>query len=84
MVLPDTIEERLAGLVRREEVIDGTLYVVYRIPGQEFIVFKYDKALVDSFPMTQEEKELGVRLCLEARMKDPPWFGDVLTPFMFR
>jgi hypothetical protein len=34
--------------------------------------------------MTQEEKELGVRLCLEARMKDPPWFGDVPTPFMFR
>jgi hypothetical protein len=28
--------------------------------------------------MTDEEKELGLKLCLEARLKGSVWFGDIL------
>jgi hypothetical protein len=80
MVMTGTIEEKLAQLVRTEEEISGTLYVVYRIPGHPWHLFKYDKALVDSFPMTQEEKDLGIRLCLEARVNKSVWFGSILDP----
>ena len=82
MILRGTMEEKLVQLVRTEEVIDGTTYVVYRISGYDFHLFKYDKALVDSFPMKPEEKELGIRLCLEARIKTSVWFGSILDPIL--
>lgn len=80
MVIPGTMEEKMAWLTAAEEMIDGRLYLVYRIKGYPFILFKWDVELLDSFPMTEEEKELGVRLCLEARLKDNVWFGDILNP----
>ena len=80
MVIPGTMEEKMAMLTAAEERIDGRLYIVYRIKGYPFVLFKWDVELLDSFPMTEEEKELGVRLCLEARLKNDVWFGDILNP----
>ena len=80
MVIPGTMEEKMDWLRASEERIDGRFYLVYRIKGYPFILFKWDVELLDSFPMTEEEKELGVRLCLEARLKNNVWFGDILNP----
>lgn len=80
MVLPGTLEEKLASLVKSEEEIDGTTFVIYRIPGYDFHLFKYDKALADSFPMKDEEKELGIRLCLETRVKNNVRLGSIIEP----
>jgi hypothetical protein len=39
-------------------------WILQGVKGYPFILFKWDVELLDSFPMTEEEKELGVRLCL--------------------
>ena len=80
MVIRGTMEEKMKSLTVAEERIDGRRFLVYRIKGYQFILFKYDVELLDSFPMTEEEKELGVRLCLEARLKHNVWYGDILNP----
>lgn len=80
MVILGTMEEKMRFLTVAEDRIDGRLFLVYRIKGYPFILFKYDVELLDSFPMTEEEKDLGVRLCLEARLKNNVWFGDILNP----
>ena len=74
------MEEKMNWLIASEEKNDGRLYRVYRIKGYSFVLFKCDVELLDSFPMTEEEKELGLRLCLEARLKNNVWFGDILNP----
>lgn len=80
MVIRGTMEEKMKSLTVAEDRIDGRLFLVYRIIGYPFILFKFDVELLDSFPMTEEEKDLAVRLCLEARLKNNVWFGDILNP----
>lgn len=80
MVILGTMEEKMKSLTVAEDRIDGRLFLVYRIKGHPYILFKYDVELLNSFPMSEEEKDLGVRLCLEARLKNSVWCGDILNP----
>lgn len=80
MVIPGTMAEKLKYVTSAEEMIDGRTFLVYRIKGHPFILFKVDVELLKSFPMPEEEKDLGVSLCLEARLKNNVWFGDILNP----
>jgi len=52
-------------------------YAIYRFPDTKEEVFRYHVPTLDSFNMTCEEKALGLRLCIEARLKDG-WTGDIL------
>lgn len=52
-------------------------YAIYRFPDTKEDVFRYHVPTLDSFNMTVEEKALGLRLCIEARLKDG-WTGDIL------
>ncbi len=52
-------------------------YAIYRFPDTKEEVFRYHVPTLDSFNMTVEEKALGLRLCIEARLKDG-WTGDIL------
>ena len=45
-------------------------YAIYRFPDTKEEVFRYHVPTLDSFNMTVEEKALGLRLCIEARLKD--------------
>lgn len=80
MVIPGTMSEKLKSVTVSDEIINGRTFRVYRIKGYPFILFKFDVELLDSFPITEEEKDLGVSLCLEARLKNNVWFGDILNP----
>ena len=53
-------------------------YVEYRLPNSDFCLFRVHMPTLNSFNMTEEEKALGLRLCLEARVKGSVWFGDIL------
>lgn len=44
-------------------------YVEYRLPDSDLCLFRVYNPTLDSFKMTVEEKALGLRLCLEARVK---------------
>lgn len=44
-------------------------YVEYRLPNSDLCLFRLHNPTLDSFKMTVEEKALGLRLCLEARVK---------------
>lgn len=52
-------------------------YAIYRFPDTKKEVFRYHVPTLESFNMTVEEKALGLRLCIEARLKDG-WTGDIL------
>ena len=52
-------------------------YAVYSMPDTKVVVFKYHVPTLESFKMTQEEKALGLKLCLEARLNGN-WTGDIL------
>ena len=52
-------------------------YAIYRFPDTKEEVFRYHVPTLESFNMTVEEKALGLRLCIEARLKDG-WTGDIL------
>jgi hypothetical protein len=52
-------------------------YAIYRFPDTKKEVFRYHVPTLDSFNMTVEEKAIGLRLCIEARLKDG-WTGDIL------
>ena len=52
-------------------------YAIYRFPDTNVEVFRYHVPTLESFNMTVEEKALGLRLCIEARLKDG-WTGDIL------
>lgn len=52
-------------------------YAIYSMPDTKVVVFKYHVPTLDSFNMTAEEKALGLRLCLEARLNGG-WTGDIL------
>lgn len=57
------------------KVVRNGCFVEYRIPENDWLVFRYDADQVAMFVgkpgcQTQEELEQGVRLCLEARLKD--------------
>lgn len=53
-------------------------YVEYRLPNSDLCLFRVHMPTLNSFNMTEEEKALGLRLCLEARVKGSVWFGDIL------
>jgi hypothetical protein len=52
-------------------------YAIYSMPDTKVVVFKYHVPTLESFKMTQEEKTLGLKLCLEARLNGN-WTGDIL------
>ena len=52
-------------------------FAIYRFPDTKVVVFKYHVPTLESFKMTQEEKALGLKLCLEARLNGG-WTGDIL------
>ena len=54
-------------------------YRYYYLPDSttDDYLFKVHIPTLNSFTMTDEEKELGLRLCLEARIKGC-WKGDIL------
>lgn len=52
-------------------------YAIYRFPDTKEEVFRYHVPTLDGFKMTIEEKALGLKLCLEARIKGG-WRGDIL------
>lgn len=52
-------------------------YAIYYIPDTKEEVFRYHVPTLESFNMTVEEKALGLKLCLEARLKGG-WRGDIL------
>ena len=53
-------------------------FAIYRFPNTKAEVFRYHVPTLDGFKMTVEEKALGLRLCLEARLNDG-WTGDILN-----
>ena len=53
-------------------------YAIYYLPDTKTVVFKYHVPTLESFNMSQEEKALGLRLCIEARLNGN-WFGDILN-----
>lgn len=53
-------------------------YEIYRFPDTKEEVFRYHVPTLNSFNMTVEERALGLRLCLEARLKGG-WTGDILN-----
>ena len=52
-------------------------YAIYSMPDTKVVVFKYHVPTLESFKMTQEERALGLKLCLEARLNGN-WTGDIL------
>ena len=52
-------------------------YAIYRFPVTNEEVFRYHVPTLESFNMTLEERALGLRLCLEARLNGG-WTGDIL------
>lgn len=52
-------------------------FAIYRFPDTKEEVFRYHVPTLESFKMTQEEKALGLRLCLKARLNGG-WTGDIL------
>lgn len=62
------------GKIEDLKVVKNGCFVEYRIPENNWLVFRYDADQVAMFVgkkgcQTQEEFEKGVRLCLEARLK---------------
>lgn len=53
-------------------------FAIYHFPNTKEEVFRYHVPTLDGFKMTVEEKALGLRLCLEARLKGG-WTGDILN-----
>lgn len=53
-------------------------FAIYRFPNTKEEVFRYHVLTLDGFKMTAEEKALGLRLCLEARLNGG-WTGDILN-----
>lgn len=52
-------------------------YARYFLPNTDICVFQYHVDTLDGFNMTLEEKALGLKLCLEARLNGN-WTGDIL------
>lgn len=52
-------------------------YAIYRFPDTKEEVFRYHVPTLNSFNMTGEERALGLKLCLEARLNGG-WKGDIL------
>lgn len=61
-----------------ETTITTDGYMEYRIPGNPICLFRYHIDTLNNTKLTDEEKELGLRLCIEARLNGN-WFGDILN-----
>jgi hypothetical protein len=53
-------------------------YAIYRFPDTKVEVFRYHVPTLNGFKITEEEKALGLKLCLEARLNGG-WVGDILN-----
>jgi hypothetical protein len=70
------MEEKIASLTKEAVNENGRDYIIYRYGNLP--LFKIDVTTYDSFPLTVAEKNRGIRLCLEARLKKNIWIGDIL------
>lgn len=66
---PVTIDDLLSDLK------DG--YLSYYLPDDDEPLFTVHLPTLNSFKMTREERALGLKLCLEARLNGG-WKGDIL------
>ena len=76
MIDPRPMEEKIASLSIETVNENGRDYKIYRYGNMP--LFKIDVTTLNSFPMTDAEKNRGSRLCLEARLKKNIWMGDIL------
>jgi hypothetical protein len=76
MIDPRPMEEKIASLTKEAVNENGRDYIIYRYGNLP--LFKIDVTTYDSFPLTVAEKNRGIRLCLEARLKKNIWMGDIL------
>ena len=76
MIDPRPMEEKIASLTKEVVNENGRDYKIYRYGNLP--LFKIDVTTLNSFPMTDAEKNRGIRLCLEARLKKNIWIGDIL------
>lgn len=77
MIDPRPMEEKLESLTVERVNANGRDYKIYRYG--KLPLFKIDNTTLDSFPLTDAEKNRGIRLCLEARLKNNIWIGDILN-----
>lgn len=77
MIDPRPMEEKLASLTVERVNENGRNYRVYRYGNLP--LFRIDLTTLDSFPLTDSEKNRGIRLCLEARLKNNIWIGDIFN-----
>ena len=77
MIDPRPMEEKIASLTKEVVNENGRDYKIYRYGNLP--LFKIDVTTLNSFPMTDAEKNRGIRLCLEARLKHNIWIGDILN-----
>ena len=77
MIDPRPMEEKIASLSIETVNENGRDYKIYRYGNLP--LFKIDVTTLNSFPMTDAEKNRGIRLCLEARLKHNIWIGDILN-----
>lgn len=70
------MEEKIEALTQEAVSENGRTYMIYRYDNLP--IFKIDVTTYDSFPLTVAEKNRGIRLCLEARLKKNIWTGDIL------
>jgi len=75
MIDPRPMEEKIASLTVETVNENGRDYKIYRYGNLP--LFKIDVTTLNSFPMTDVEKNRGIRLCLEARLKNNIWIGDI-------
>lgn len=76
MIDPRPMEEKLESLTVERVNENGRDYKIYRYGNLP--LFRIDITTLDSFPLTDAEKNRGIRLCLEARLKNNIWIGDIL------
>jgi hypothetical protein len=70
------MDEKIASLTVEAVNENGRDYNIYRYDDLQ--LFKIDITTLNSFTLTEAEKNHGIRLCLEARLKNNIWTGDIL------
>lgn len=70
------MDEKIASLTVEAVNENSREYKIYRYDNIQ--LFKIDITTLNSFQLTEAEKSHGIRLCLEARLKNNIWLGDIL------
>ena len=76
------ILETFENLTARDELRPDGKYTVYS-DESGVDVFAYNSDLVGSFQQTDDERKLGISLCLKARLEGH-WKGDILHPEQYK